>query len=286
MTVVSLMPCYVRAQAGIAAKGPGDTLMARYLTTPATFSLTLGVAVNSVAASFLAKVQKETKQDLNLNFIAQLVYFIFIANAVTFLTAQWGKWSALLKEEAKEEQKAGSQEEDEDDGYSALSRLGVEIEMVSGQIFVSSIAFVYALAMKSTLNNFFFDLMMGCGGKCTYRENFLYAAIVTVISVKIVTMLTEQQRNKAWGKANQSLQILALSLNTGWGWVGYFNATVSALLQKAGADGARGAEALCHVVLLLAFTIGATLWYHAFLTEKRRWKIQRDLKVEATRAKV
>merc|ERR1719433_2163948 len=97
-------------------------------------------------------------------------------------------------------------------------------------------------------------------------------------------MIKHQDRHQPWGKANQSLQIFAFSLCTGWGWLD----TVTAWIKKV-VEATKTTEAKHHwetfmycISFFLIWIFGA-MWYHQFLREKRRWRKERDRMLKETK---
>mmetsp|Transcript_135676 Transcript_135676/g.377912 ORF Transcript_135676/g.377912 Transcript_135676/m.377912 type:complete len:461 (+) Transcript_135676:105-1487(+) len=270
VSILELLPCYMKAQAGIEGRGDGDTILNRFLSVPGYLTLSIGRAWNIFLTTGSTALKKEVAGMPHIVFLIQLVYFIIIKAVVTGLTARWSRQTAAL-------QKKATEEEENTDLLTDAEHHLLEMELIAGGIFISSMGFINAWALSYTLNDFFFGLLFGCSSasECSPAFNFLYAAIITVVFSQVAMLIQYEDRKEPWGKASQTLEMLAMSLCVGWGWQGDFNTTIQAIQEELAFG-----KVICYVLMLAFFWIFAGLYWHAFVKEKLRRKMhrQRDYK--------
>jgi len=273
LTAFELTPYYKNAKAAVEAGDADDTICTRLCMIPANCFLALGRAWNIFINHPITALQDQVAGKPHLVFFIQMVYYILANTAIILLTGWWSGRSVVLAKKAKEE---------EDHSLCmTVEHHEADIEMVSGDLFIGALSFVYAWALMYTLNDFFFMVICNCASAsaCSYQSNFAFAIILTIIFTRISTNLQYQDRKETFGKASQSLIIHAFSLCTGWAWIGYSMQAIKAVEVEVGGD-----AAVCHTILFLAANIFAGLSWHGFLAAKRRHRRQRHAEFNGTRA--
>mmetsp|Transcript_97641 Transcript_97641/g.237428 ORF Transcript_97641/g.237428 Transcript_97641/m.237428 type:complete len:459 (+) Transcript_97641:23-1399(+) len=265
VALLELLPCYTRAKAAVDAGGAGDTMVGRYKTLPSYTVLAIGRMWNEFVNWPISDLQSKVAGKPNLIFMIQMVYYLILSYLITWITAQWSEKSEVLQKRFGEG--------DERHHLTAVEHHAADMERTAGQLFISSIAFVYAWGLSNTLQDFFFVLMCECSSpsSCSFAANCAYAVILTIVFTGVAADIKFQDRKEPWGKAHQALKILSMSLCVGWAWKGYFNTSILAIQAEL----SRG-RVVCFVILFFLLWLLAGVWWHAFLKEKRRNKRQRD----------
>lgn len=268
LTAAELAPCYRFHKASIQAGGSAETIYARFAVLPESLALALGYSWKRVATHWISRLQATGGCSPAcmpvLAFLIQAAYYVVARTVIIYLTTKYSEWSAARKREAGQA--------DDECILSTMEHHAADIEETSAELFISAMSFVYAWALSDTLNEFYFNLLQGCpsASKCSYQSNFVFALVITVAATQSVTLLKYENRTHPWGKSYQALQVTALSLTVTWSWMGYMATTISSIQ-----DDIRNGALLCYGILLASFWLGATIFYHYFMMEKRRWAVQR-----------
>lgn len=283
--VVAISPPYIRAHKAIKAKDAGDSILARYIyLLPYSLTLATAACIFSVAGWLVGNLTKDFQKDLwndipntVCNYLVLLVPCLIVMILVTVVALAWSLKSAAFSEDVKSIPRTDADSEGaKADKYTAFFQRSVEIELFSGDILVAGCSFVYALCLKAILTTFFYSMLYTCGAACSYPPKFLYAVSISYISFCIVKLLKSSHRNAPWGKALHSMQILALSLVTGWAWLDIVTAWVVAILGSAKPDKTNEVLTLIFVLAFVSFWVLFTLFYHVFLSAKLVWRTEQE----------
>lgn len=262
LSLAEWTPCYQQYKAAVDERGSGDTVFARLVGVPGSFTLAIGYCVNQGFAEVVTHAQNANNVSSQpaLSFLIQLAYFIIVFLIIVTLTARFLAWSS-----------ANDLQRDVSSHNIVVHTIAME--KVGGHVLVSAMSFVAAWALSDTCNSFFFVYMVGCSSAttCAYQSNFVYSLLITVIFSYFATLISYEQRKSAKGKAYQSLITTAMSLSVGWAWQN-FAYTVVVDFRK---DIPLLRPTFAFMAVLGIWCVLACILYHGFMAEQRAWESQR-----------
>jgi len=251
VTAAQAAPCFSRSKASIAAGGDEDTLMARFLTVPSGFALTLGYVWNVVTTYFVGNIQK-LEDSYHFDFMVQGIYSLIACIFCTAITVCLKKRGEPLPA-SKSERTLGrlSTWSGMDTGASTLNTL-----------VCTTLSFIYGWAMLDVADDWGFGVMFQCSSysACSYQSNFVYALCVTITFALASSILNQckQQEDTDIGFAHAvELQLNGMILTVGWAWMNFYSTNMSDVTK--GASGG-------HTLLLYIGSLVAIVTFHS-LTE-------------------
>lgn len=198
LALAQVTSCYHRATDAVAAGGTNDTLVARFLSLPASLGLTLGYAWNLVVRHVISVAQGET-ENRHIQFFIQANYSLFISYVVQFVTTKIGQ-----RLSAKESTTSKSAQREK-----AL------LTMVS-----TTSSFLQAWALLDVLDEFFFKICWQCGtpSTCNYQSNLVFSAAITVVFSHIVHVINLTPQSDKDAQRVNALTLNSMMLTAGWAW--------------------------------------------------------------------
>eukprot|EP00929_Paragymnodinium_shiwhaense_P079084 TRINITY_DN41107_c0_g1_i1.p1 TRINITY_DN41107_c0_g1~~TRINITY_DN41107_c0_g1_i1.p1 ORF type:complete len:533 (-),score=112.83 TRINITY_DN41107_c0_g1_i1:459-1991(-) len=277
IAVAEISPCYKRERLKVLTGGEGDRLWSRYVLLPGQLGLANGYAWNQVATHVITKIMRLMPDDALMRWLVQAVYCALCLEGVRRVTRRF-KAAKLVDDQAAP-----------DDGtfsWQDVVEKGQELEYTLASNVVNSLSFVFAWALSDTLNLLVFDVFLGCNGpsECSYKYNFAYCCIISVVGAGLVFEAKQADRALDEHHTLHTLRITALTLTVGWAWATFSATWVDYLVAESSfrtqdSDHKDVATANYYLIIFVCHWVLLGLLFHDFMRNRRdkakvreRWK--------------